>query len=152
MPSTLVVVLAAVFVLSGAVLLAVAWASWAQRLPRNRFAGVRTSATMRSEEAFKLGNKIAAPGRAASGAVMLLAAIGVLALPGPWGLCAAAVTGAVVSIVPAGYGAYVGNKAADRVPAAAESAPTCPYSAEACGGGGGGCAASTEPSSKICGS
>ncbi|ADG96730.1 conserved hypothetical protein [Segniliparus rotundus DSM 44985] len=150
MPSTWVVVLATVFVLSGAALLAIAWASWAQKLPRNRFAGVRTSATMRSDQAFKLGNKIAAPGMAASGAVMILAAVGAAALHSPWGLGAAVVTGAAVSIIPAGYGAYVGSKAADRVPAAPESVPTCPYSAQACAGGG--CGTSSEPSSKICGS
>jgi uncharacterized membrane protein len=31
------------------------------RLPRNRLAGVRTSATMRSNEAFAIGNRVAAP-------------------------------------------------------------------------------------------
>ncbi|EFV13498.1 SdpI family protein [Segniliparus rugosus] len=145
MPSFSVAAVAAIFVLCGGALLAVSWASWTQRLSSNRFVGVRTPATMRSDEAFKLGNKIAAPGMAAGGAVMILTAIGAIALPAPLGFAVAVLLGSLVSLVPIGYGAYVGSKAADRVPAAAASAPTCPYSAEACGGGGCG------GSAKICG-
>lgn len=137
MPAPLVVAVAVVLALSGAVMLAVAWASWAQKLPRNRFAGVRTPATMRSEEAFKLANKIAAPGIAAGGLVLALTAVGVLALPAAWGASVAVALGAVVSLVPVGYGAYIGNKAAGKLPSMAESAPTCPYSAEVCASGGG---------------
>ncbi|MGL6236369.1 MAG: SdpI family protein [Segniliparus sp.] len=145
MPSFSVIAVAVVFALAGCALLAVAWASWTQKLSANRFAGVRTPATMRSDEAFKLANKIAAPGVAAGGAVMVLTAIGALALPAPLGFAVAVLLGALVSLLPIGYGAYVGNKAADRLPVSAASAPTCPYSAEACASGSG-CG-----SAKLCG-
>ena len=35
--------------------------AWLGRLPRNRLAGVRTRATMRSDQAFRIGNRAAAP-------------------------------------------------------------------------------------------
>jgi hypothetical protein len=91
---------------------------------------------MRSDEAFQIGNKVAAPGIAAAGLIMLVVAVGVLALPFPLGTAAASVFGSLGVLVPVGYGAYVGNKAASRLAEPPSVAPTCPYSAQACADGG----------------
>jgi uncharacterized membrane protein len=50
-------------------LLAVGLLGWQRRLPRNRFAGIRTPATLRSEAAFSAANRVAAPPVLAAGAV-----------------------------------------------------------------------------------
>jgi uncharacterized membrane protein len=64
--------------LAGGGLLTVGLLGWRQRLPRNRFAGIRTPATLRSEAAFSVANRVAAPPVLAAGAVC--AAGGALAL------------------------------------------------------------------------
>jgi uncharacterized membrane protein len=50
--------------------------SWQGRLSRNYVAGIRTPATMRSDEAFRTANKVAAPFSLVGGIV--IAVIGVL--------------------------------------------------------------------------
>lgn len=52
--------------------------SWQGRLTRNYVAGIRTPATMRSDEAFRTANKVAAPFSLVGGVV--IAVIGVLQL------------------------------------------------------------------------
>ncbi|WP_433303820.1 SdpI family protein [Actinoplanes sp. CA-030573] len=51
------------------------------RLPRNRVAGVRTSATLRSDRAFEIGNRVAAPLVIAGGAAAVAGGLVALALP-----------------------------------------------------------------------
>jgi uncharacterized membrane protein len=58
-----------VLLVAGAALLTVGLLGWRQRLPRNRFAGVRTPATLRSEAAFIAANRVAAPPVLAAGAI-----------------------------------------------------------------------------------
>jgi hypothetical protein len=55
------IVPAVIVILAGLGLIWLAVASWQERLPRNGLAGVRTPATMRSDQAFKVANKVAAP-------------------------------------------------------------------------------------------
>ena len=55
------IVPAVILIVLGLVLIVVAVASWQERLPRNILAGVRTPSTMRSDQAFKVANKVAAP-------------------------------------------------------------------------------------------
>ena len=43
-----------------------------ERLPRNRFGGVRTPATLRDDETFRVGNKVAGLPIAVGGAVGIL--------------------------------------------------------------------------------
>lgn len=57
----------------GIALLVVGYLTVFERLPRNRFAGVRTSQTLRSDAAFRLANRVAAPTVLAAGAIMILA-------------------------------------------------------------------------------
>jgi uncharacterized membrane protein len=59
----------AVLLAAGATLFTVGSLSWRRRLPRNRFAGVRTPATLRSEAAFRVANRVAAPSMLASGVI-----------------------------------------------------------------------------------
>lgn len=60
-----------ILALAGLVVIGVAIRGWQGRLPRNFVAGVRTPATMRSDEAFQIANKVAAPLAVAGGAVMV---------------------------------------------------------------------------------
>lgn len=54
-------VLGGVLLVFAATLLTVGVLGWQARLPRNRFVGVRTPATLRSEAAFTAANRVAAP-------------------------------------------------------------------------------------------
>ncbi|MGH3933684.1 MAG: SdpI family protein [Pseudonocardiaceae bacterium] len=54
---------------AGAALLTVGLLGWRQRLPRNRIAGIRTPATLRSDAAFVAANRVAAPPVLAAGGV-----------------------------------------------------------------------------------
>jgi uncharacterized membrane protein len=66
---------AVLIIVLGLVLIVVAVASWQERLPRNMLAGVRTPSTMRSDQAFKVANKVAAPLTAAGGGVLVLGGV-----------------------------------------------------------------------------
>ncbi len=69
------IVSAVILILVGLVLIVVAVASWQGRLPRNALAGVRTPSTMRSDQAFKVANKVAAPLTTAGGVVLVLGGV-----------------------------------------------------------------------------
>lgn len=74
-PST---VLGMVLLVAGVALLAIGVLGWLQRLPRNRFVGIRTPATLRSDVAFSMANRVAAPPILA--AAVVCTAAGALAL------------------------------------------------------------------------
>ena len=61
--------LGVVLLAAGGGLVTVGLLGWRRRLPRNRFAGVRTPATLRSDAAFVVANRVAAPPVLAAGAV-----------------------------------------------------------------------------------
>ncbi len=106
-----------------ALALAVLWAcvggaALTGRLKRNRWFGVRSDQTMKSEEAFALGNKVAAPGFLGAALVLLIG--GVLAFGGRWGFVlgfGAILVGLVIVSVVAGLGMRI----AATVPDAEES-------------------------------
>lgn len=132
MPPLLRLILGVLLVLAGLALLAVAVLGARSRLPRNRWAGVRTPATLRSDAAFAVAHRVAAAPLAAAaavsvacGAVLLAGATGLLG----WVLLAVSVVGMFVLVGTAGV-------AGDR--AAAAVAPEIPESA-ACGGACAGC-------------
>jgi uncharacterized membrane protein len=122
--------LGAVFIVAGAGLLTVGLLGWWRRLPRNRFAGIRTPATLRSEAAFSAANRVAAPPVLAAGAVC--AAAGVLAL----GMDGLALT-VIIAVAGAGAaglllaGGLLGHRAATGIPAPTSGCAGC-----SCGGGG----------------
>ncbi|MGW5074451.1 SdpI family protein [Rhodococcus sp. NPDC004095] len=89
----------------------VAVAGMTGRLPRNRWAGVRTPDTLASQETFRLANRIAGPTMAASALLLVIGGIGALALGTIGGLAVAAVA-ALAALVTAGYGGTAGARAA----------------------------------------
>ncbi|MGH3999138.1 MAG: SdpI family protein [Pseudonocardiaceae bacterium] len=117
----------------GAALLPNGLLGWRQRLPRNRFVGVRTPATLRSAAAFSAANRVAAPSVLAAGAVC--AGGGVLA----WGTDGPALA-VIVGLVGAGTvglllaGGLLGHRVAAAMPPSTAGCAGCIR-------GGGGCTA-----------
>jgi SdpI/YfhL protein family len=109
-------VVAGLLVVGGVALVVVGALGWRRRLPRNRFAGVRTVHTLRDDETFAVGNQVAAPLCVAAGLVAVLG--------GFTGLGAPSTAMAVTLMAVAGLGAAVltvaggvlGDRAAGRVP------------------------------------
>lgn len=114
--------------LTGLLLAVVGLLATRQRLSRNRFFGVRTTASMRSEEAFRLANRVAGPPTMVAGLVGLLAGIAALVAPGTVASLACAGLG-IAGMVGIAIGAGVlGNRAALALP---EPKPAVPAG---CGG------------------
>lgn len=113
---------AGVLVVGGLALAVVGVLGWRRRLPRNRFAGVRTVNTLRDEEAFAVGNQVAAPTTMAAGAVAVLGAVVLLAAPHDPLAPPLALRITVVAVAGLGtlvltvVGGVLGDRAARRVP------------------------------------
>ena len=125
------VILCAVLVLVGAALLFVGWRGLRGQLPRNRYAGARTPATLRSEETFELANRAAAPAYLAAGAVGVLSGASIPMLATTFSLVLVGVIGVVGLFALQAAGGLIGHRAAEAMP---EPAP-----AAGCGGCAGGC-------------
>ena len=108
---------------------AVGVAALTGKLPRNRWAGVRTPESLRDDAAFALANKVAAPSML--GAAVLLAVGGVASLTLP---TVAGIIAVVVTVVAALITAGAGGSVAARVAAATE-----PEEAAGCGTSCGAC-------------
>jgi hypothetical protein len=92
------------------------------RLSRNRFVGVRTAASLRTDEAFTVANRVAAAPIGAAGGVAVLAGVGLVAGVGGvagWLLVGIGLLG---TLVLAGVGGSVGDRAAAAVPRETEPA------------------------------
>ncbi|MDN5920516.1 MAG: SdpI family protein [Pseudonocardia sp.] len=122
---TLRLVLGVLLVLIGAVLVAVAVLGGRARLPRNRFAGVRTRSSLHSGPAFVAANKVAAPLLGAAGAIGVIG--GVLVLTGPPVVLAWVITvvSVIAAVVLAGLGGALGDRAAAALVAEAPAPETC---------------------------
>lgn len=110
--------LGGVLLLAGVALVGVGALGWRGRLPRNRFAGVRTAATMRSPEAFAVANRVAGPPTVAAGSVLAVGGGFTAAATGP----AAAVVPAVCTVGGLALvvaGGLLGHQAASALPGAA---------------------------------
>lgn len=103
-----------------------------EKLSRDRGAGVRSAATMRSEEAFRLGNKVAGLPTLAGGVVAVLAGAAGLAMPTTAGLIVAAVVGVLGMLALVATGGVLGNRAAAAVPAPEPAAPEAPAGCSGC--------------------
>lgn len=114
-PLPIVVAVSVVLILVGAALAVIGWRGLQEKLPRNRFAGVRTPATLRSDEAFRVGNRAAGLPTMVSGVIGILTAVALLGLSGPaqWVALAIGVLG-VFGLVAAG--GVLGTRAAALVP------------------------------------
>lgn len=104
---------------------------WMQRLPLNRFAGVRTAATMRDAETFRIANKVAGLPISVAGAIGVLG--GVLALTLPTGGLVAGLLGVIGMVVIACAGGLLGHRAALAVP---KPEPELPAGCAGCACGG----------------
>ncbi len=116
MTLTVVIILCAVLLLGGSALLVVGWRGLRGRLPRNRYAGVRTPATLCSDEAFELGNRVAAPAILAAGGVSAVSGVVLPGLPSLTSVVVVAVLGLIGVVVLTGVGGVLGNRAASAMP------------------------------------
>jgi hypothetical protein len=107
-----------------------------ERLTREGGTGVRTEAALRSEEAFKLANRVAGLPTMAGGAIAVLTGLAGLAMPTTGGLISAALAGVLAMLVLVMGGGVLGNRAALTVPA---PAPAAPAGCSGCACGAGGC-------------
>jgi predicted permease len=108
---------------------------WRERLPRSRGAGVRTPATMRSDEAFRVANKVAGLPTLVAGLVGVVAGIAGLFMPPVAGPIVASLIGLIGMFVLVAGGGLLGHRAAEAVPA--------PVAAGCAGCACGGCAVLT---------
>lgn len=135
------VVVALIPILGGLLVGLGGYLGWSGRLHRDRAAGVRTPATMRSDEAFALGNRVAGVPTMAAGLVAVLAGLAALTMPTAFGTIIAAVIGVVGMLALLAAGGVLGHRAALAVPAATAA------EAGGCGGcacGAGGCGSAAE--------
>jgi len=103
-----------------------------EKLPRDRGAGVRTAATLRSDDTFRIANKVAGLPTIAAGAVGILGGVAALVMPGTAGVIIATVVGLVGMFALVLAGGLLGHRAALAVPAPAPVPAGC--SGCACGG------------------
>jgi uncharacterized membrane protein len=128
-PGSVLVVAVVLFILSVAAI-GCGVAALIGRLPRNRWVGIRTPHTMRSEEAFRVANRIAAPTTITAGILLAVGGGAALAFDGI--LATVGVIVAVVcAVVTAGNGSALGNRAAEAITASA-GAGGCGHSCGAC--------------------
>jgi len=111
-------VVGGLLVLGGLGLAVVGVLGWRRRLPRNRWAGVRTVHTLRDEETFAVGNQVGAPLTMAAAAVAVLGGVAALAqhtsgAPARVTLVVLAGVGALALTVAGGV---LGDRVARRVP------------------------------------
>ncbi|MPY97697.1 MAG: hypothetical protein GEU97_06780 [Actinophytocola sp.] len=105
---------------------------WQGRLSRDRGTGVRTEATLRSDEAFAVGNKVAGLPTMAAGVVGIAGGLAALAMPSALGTTLAAVFSVVGLLGLLAAGGVLGNRAAAAVP---EPEPAGGCGGCACGAG-----------------
>jgi len=117
--------LGVLLVVLGAALLTIAVLGLRRKLRRNRWAGVRTTASLRSDAAFAVANQVAAAPLGAAGgvaavggAVLLAGATGVLG----WTV---AVVSTIALFALTGVGGVAGDRAAGAVPPPAPEPSTC---------------------------
>lgn len=108
---------------------------WSGKLRREGGKGIRTEATMYSDEAFAVGNKVAGIPTMAAGVVGVVGGAAAFAMPSAGGTVVAATLGVVGLLVLLAAGGILGNRAAGAVPVSEpETAGGC--SGCACGGCG----------------
>jgi len=90
---------------------AVGVAALAGKLPRNRWAGVRTPESLRDDTTFALANKVAAPSMLGSAVLLALGGIASLTLPTVAGIIAVVVT-VVAALITAGAGGSIAARVA----------------------------------------
>lgn len=118
----------AVPVASGLLIVMVGFLGLRERLTRNRFFGVRTAATLRSEEAFRTGNRVAGLPAMVGGLVGVAGGVAAYLIPGTAGLVTGSAIGMIGMLALTFAAGTLGHRAALVV---AVSRPTTPAG---CGG------------------
>jgi hypothetical protein len=106
----------------GLLLAAVGTLGFLERLPRNRFGGVRTPATLRDDETFRVGNKVAGLPVAVGGGIGVVGGAVALTLTGAAALVVALVALAGLAVI-ATAGGVLGHRAAEAMPEPASELP-----------------------------
>ncbi|WP_116100659.1 SdpI family protein [Amycolatopsis thermalba] len=106
---------------------------WREKLPRDRGASVRTTSTLRSDEAFRLANRVAGLPTMVAGVVGIVAGIAGLLMPGTAGVLIATAIGLVGMFALVAGGGALGHRAAATVP---PPAPAVPAGCSGCACGG----------------
>lgn len=103
-------------VIVGVLVAGVGVAGLTGRLPRNRFAGVRTAASMRDDEAFRVANRVAGLPMAVAGLIAVVAGVAAFALSGTAATVTVVLIGlAGLAVITLGAG-MLGHRAALAVP------------------------------------
>lgn len=117
----------------GLVVAVVGFLGFTERLPRNRFGGVRTPATLRDDETFRVGNKVAGLPIAVGGVVGIAGGAVTFALTGTAAVVTVAALAFVGTVAIAGAGGVLGHRAAEAMP---EPEPEVPAGCKGCQCGG----------------
>lgn len=120
-PTALRIVLATTLFLAGLSVGTVGGFGLRGRLPRNRWAGVRTAATMRSDETFTVANQVAGAPLLASGAVAVVVGLLTAVMPTTASLLIVLIVGLAGTLALALVGGALGHRAAAAIPEPAAS-------------------------------
>jgi uncharacterized membrane protein len=115
-PAGLRIVLLLVLLALGVPLAVVGALGWRQRLARGGRLGVRTPSAMRSDEAFRLANRVAGLPVLVAGVVAVLGGVAAFGLPDTVASVVAAGIGLVGAVAIAGAGGVAGDRAAGALP------------------------------------
>lgn len=115
--------IAAVPILAGLLIATVGYLGLRQRLTRNRFFGVRTAATLRDEETFRLANRVAGLPTLVAGLVGVLAGIAAAFVADPGARIAIVIIGLIGLLTIAMAGGALGHRAALALPEPATELP-----------------------------
>lgn len=110
------VIVSVVLLVLAVVLGGIAVAGLTERLPRNRWAGVRTPETLRDSETFALANKVAAPTMMASAALLVIGSAAAVLLEGALGVVAVGFS-VVAAVITTALGGTLGARTAAALPA-----------------------------------
>ncbi len=116
----------------GLVVASVGVLGFTERLPRNRFGGVRTPATLRDDDTFRVANKVAGLPIAVGGAVGIVSGALAFATSGAL-LVVTCVVGLLGMVAITAAGGVLGHRAAEAMP---EPAPAVPDGCKGCACGG----------------
>ncbi|QBJ96466.1 SdpI family protein [Rhodococcus sp. ABRD24] len=118
------VIVALVLFVAAVALAGLGIAAVAGRLPRNRWAGVRTPQSLRDDETFALANKVAAPSMLGGAGVLAIGGVATLILPTVAGVIAAIVV-VVAALFTVAAGGTLGSKVAGAVPDTSGCGTSC---------------------------
>jgi uncharacterized membrane protein len=119
---------------AGLAVSAAGWTGLRGTLRRNRFVGVRTAASMSSDRAFAAANRVAAPALLAAGGIAVLGGAAAIAAPSGLAFAVVVVVTAVGLLALALVGGSLGARAALSVTASTQRRAPC--AGCACGGPG----------------